>query len=207
MGPETANNASDQTAFIPTLALGIPGTATMAIILSVLILHGITPGPRLISDQPELFWGLVMSFWIGNLLLLILNIPLIGIWVRLLRIPYHILYPSIIMFVCVSLYSIDRSSFQLLLLLIFAAMGYGMRLLDLPPASLLLGFVLGPLLEEHFRRAMLRSRGDFFTFVDTPIGATLMILAAAMIVWRIYAVYRGKRLPGSARVAERSTPS
>lgn len=193
VGPETANNSSDQTAFIPTLSLGIPGTATMAIILSVLVLHGITPGPRLISEQPALFWGLVVSFWIGNLLLLILNIPLIGIWVRLLKIPYHLLYPAIIMFVCVSLYSIERSTFQMWVLLFFGALGYVMRLLDLPPASLLLGFVLGPLLEEHFRRSMIRSRGDFTAFVDTPIGATLMALALALLLWRIFRFHRGFR--------------
>lgn len=185
VGPETANNSSDQTAFIPTLALGIPGTATMAIILSVLVLHGITPGPRLITEQPTLFWGLIVSFWIGNLLLLILNIPMIGLWVRLLKIPYHLMYPAIIMFVCVSLYAIEHSVFQMWVLMAFGALGYVMRLLDLPPAPLLLGFVLGPLMEEHFRRAMIRSRGEFSTFIDTPIGATLAAIALALILWRV----------------------
>jgi TctA family transporter len=173
MAPESANNSADQTSFIPTLSLGIPGSPTMALMLGALMIHGIAPGPTLMTDQPSLFWGLIMSFWIGNLLLVILNIPLIGIWVRLLTIPYHLLFPAVLMFICIGTYSVNNSAFEVWLVVFFGFAGYLMRIFNFPAAPLLLGFVLGPLMEEHFRRAMLMSRGSFSTFIDRPISATL----------------------------------
>lgn len=185
MAPESANNAADQTSFIPTLALGIPGSPTMALMLGVLIIHGISPGPSLMTNEPDLFWGLIMSFWIGNVLLVILNVPLIGVWVRLLTIPYPLLYPAVLMFICIGTYSVNHSAFDVVLVMVFGALGYGCRLLSFPPAPLILGFVLGPLLEEHFRRAMLLSRGDFMTFVERPISATLIGLATLLLLWSV----------------------
>jgi TctA family transporter len=158
--PEAANNAAAQTAFIPTLTLGIPGSTTMALMLGALMIHGITPGPRLISEHPELFWGLIVSFLFGNLFLLILNIPLIGLWVRLLRVPHYYLYPTVVVLICVGVYSIDNSIFDIWMTLAFGVLGYVLRLFRFEPAPLLIGFVLGPMMEEFFRRAMLLSRGD-----------------------------------------------
>ncbi|MCG6121949.1 MAG: tripartite tricarboxylate transporter permease [Microvirga sp.] len=185
MAPETANNAADQTAFIPTLTLGIPGSATMAIILGVLIIHGITPGPLLVTQQPELFWGLVMSFWIGNLLLLIINIPMIGLWVKLLSIPYRLLYPAILMFVCLGVYSLNQNSFDVWIVLFFGVVGYMMRVFELPAAPMILGFVLGPLMETQFRRSLLISDGDLLTFFSRPISATILTIALLMLAWAI----------------------
>jgi len=193
MAPESANNSADQTSFIPTLSLGIPGSPTMALMLGALMIHGIAPGPSLVNDQPELFWGLIMSFWIGNLLLVILNVPLIGVWVRLLTIPYYLLFPAVLMFICIGTYSVNQSSFEVWLVVFFGFLGYLMRIFDLPAAPLLLGFVLGPLMEEHFRRAMLLSRGDFMTFIDRPISATVMALTAALLIWGVWAALREKR--------------
>lgn len=190
MAPEAANNAADQTSFIPTLTLGIPGSAPMALILGVLLVHGITPGPQLMSTRPELFWGLVMSFWIGNILLVILNLPLIGIWVRILTIPYHILYPAILMFVCIGVFSVNNSAFDVLTVIVFGMMGYAMRILGFPPAPLLLGFVLGPMLEDHFRRAMILSRGSFDVFVTQPISLFFVIVTAVLIVWSGWDIWR-----------------
>src|SRR5690606_26197372 len=133
--------------------------------LGVLMIHGVAPGPSLMTDQPELFWGLIMSFWIGNVILVILNVPLIGVWIRLLTIPYHLLYPAVLMFICIGTYSISSSPFDIWIVVFFSLLGYLMRIFDCPAAPVLLGFVLGPMMEEHFRRAMLLSRGDFATFV------------------------------------------
>lgn len=190
VAPETANNAADQTAFIPTMALGVPGSATMALMLGVLIMHGITPGPQLVTQQPELFWGLVMSFWIGNVLLVILNLPMIGLWVRLLLVPYHILYPIVLIFICVGMFTVNNNVFDLWVVAAFGAFGYVLKLLDFPTAPLLIGFVLGPLLEEHFRRSMLLSRGDMMTFLERPISATVLLAALALLLWSVYASYR-----------------
>lgn len=151
--PEAANNAAAQTAFIPTLSLAIPGSATMALMLGALMIHGINPGPQLMTQYPEVFWGLVASFWIGNVILVLLNIPLIGIWVRILQIPYQYLYPTIIVLICIGVYSVNNSIFDVALALIFGVIGYGMRLLHFEPAPLLIGFVLGPMLEEKIGRA------------------------------------------------------
>ncbi len=181
IGPESANNASDQTAFIPTLTLGIPGSPALALILGVLLIHGINPGPTLISERPEMFWGLIVSFWIGNVLLLLLNIPLIGIWVRVLTIPYHLLFPSILFFVCIGVYSVNNNVFDLWMVIGFSLVGYAMRLFRLPAAPLLLGFVLGPLMETQFRRTLIFSQGDFLAFVNGPISLILFIGCIAVV--------------------------
>lgn len=202
MAPEASNNAADQTAFIPTLTLGIPGTAPMALILGVLIIHGITPGPTFMLERPDMFWGLVMSFWIGNALLLILNLPLIGIWLRVLKIPYHILYPSVVLFVCVGVYTIGYSSFQVATLVVFATIGYGMRILLFPAAPMLLGFVLGPMIEEHFRRSMIVSRGSFDIFFATPLSTTFLTITFALLAWGLWTSVLGKQAASSKVDAE-----
>lgn len=186
MAPEAANNAADQTAFIPTLSLGVPGSATMALMLGALMIHGIAPGPTLISDEPALFWGLIMSFWVGNIILLVLNIPLIGLWVRMLTIPYHLLYPSVLLFICIGAYTGSYSALNVWMVFGFGVAGYAMRIFKFPGAPMLLGFVLGPLMEEHFRRAMLLGRGDFMTFFDRPISAAIMTLIGMILLWSIW---------------------
>lgn len=183
--PESANNAAAQTAFVPTLTLGIPGDAVMALMLGALILHGITPGPLLMVEQPELFWGLIASFVIGNLMLLVLNIPLIGLWVSVLRIPYSVLYPAIIVFICLGVYSVNNSSFDILQVALIGALGYAFAVLSFEPAPLLLGFILGPLMEEHFRRAMMLARGDVTTFVDRPLSAIILGVTVAVLAWAV----------------------
>ncbi|MAQ82738.1 tripartite tricarboxylate transporter permease [Psychromarinibacter halotolerans] len=179
--PEAANNASVQAAFIPTLSLGIPGDAVVAVLMGAMMLHGITPGPNLINDQPTMFWGLIMSFWVGNIILLVLNIPLIGLWVKLLSIPYHILYPCIFVFICLGVYSSDNSTFDIFVVLAFGVIGYGMRRYGFPATPVLLGFILGPLLEEHFRRAMLLARGDPMVFLERPISAVFLCASALLL--------------------------
>lgn len=190
VGPETANNAADQTAFIPTMTLGIPGSATMAIMLGVLVMNGITPGPSVISQKPELFWGLIMSFWIGNIALVILNIPMIGLWTRVLTVPYRMLYLFILAFVCMGIYSISQSSFEVWTVFVAGAVGYVFRMLNLPLAPLLLGFVLGPLLEEHFRRSLLLSHGDFTMFLERPVSLVLLLITAAIIASAVYSALK-----------------
>jgi TctA family transporter len=204
MAPESANNSADQTSFIPTLSLGIPGSPTMALMLGALMIHGIAPGPSLLNEQPSLFWGLVMSFWIGNLMLVVLNVPLIGIWVRMLTVPYHLLFPAILMFICIGTYTVNNSAFDVWLVAFFGLLGYMMRVFEWPAAPLLLGFVLGPLMEEHFRRAMLLSRGDFMTFVDRPISATVIAITVLILLWGFYSAFRRKN--GQRAVAARATP-
>ncbi len=193
MAPESADNSAEMTSFIPTLSLGIPGSPTMALMLGALMIHGIAPGPSLMTEQPSLFWGLIMSFWIGNVILVILNVPLIGIWVRMLTIPYHLLFPAVLMFICIGTYSVNSSPFDIWVVVFFGLLGYLMRILDWPAAPLLLGFVLGPLMEEHFRRAMLLSRGDFATFVDRPISATVIALTVAVLVWGFWSTFRQRK--------------
>ena len=199
VAPETANNAADQTAFIPTLTLGIPGSATMALMLGALMVHGIQPGPTLIMQEPALFWGLVMSFWIGNLILLVLNLPLIGLWVRLLLVPYHYLYPSIVVFICIGAYSVRANTADVFMVLGFGLLGYLMRLGNLPAAPLLLGFVLGPLVEIQFRRSMVLARGDFGNVLDRPIAGSVLAMAALMIVWTIISSLRRRRRNKTAK--------
>lgn len=193
--PEAANNAAAQTAFIPTLTLGVPGDAVLAMLLGALILHGIIPGPGLIEAQPSLFWGLVVSFVIGNLLLLVLNLPLIGLWVAILRIPYRLLYPAILVFVCIGVYSVRNSVFDIGLVLFFGVVGYGMRLLRFEPAPLILGFILGPLMEQYLRRSMVISRGDPMVFLERPMSATFLAVAALMILWVFHSGWRRRSHP------------
>jgi len=188
--PEAANNASVQAAFIPTLSLGIPGDATMAILLAAMMMHGILPQPQFFNTQPELFWGLVMSFWIGNLILLVLNIPLIGLWVRILTIPYRVLFPAILFFICVGVYSVNNNPFDIFVVMVFGVIGYVMRIFRYPAAPLLMGFILGPMMEEHFRRALLFSRGDVMTFVERPISAGFLALAALLLILSLVPMLR-----------------
>jgi len=191
--PESANSASALTAFIPTLSLGIPGSATMALLLGAMMIHGITPGPMVIVNHPDVFWGVIASFWIGNLLLVLLNIPLIGIWVRLLQVPYHLLYPAIIVLICVGVYSINSNVFDVVLALMLGVAGYGMRLLGFEPAPLLIGFVLGPMMEENLRRGLLLARGDYERLVMQPITGTILALTAALVVWSLWKSLRAGR--------------
>lgn len=186
VAPEAANNAADQTAFIPTMTLGIPGSASMALVLGVLIMQGVTPGPRLMVDRPDLFWGLVFSFWIGNILLVILNIPLIGLWVRLLTIPYRYLYPGIIVFIGLGVYSVNNSVFDVWMAMGFGILGYAMRLLNFSAAPLILGFVLGPVMEENFRRALILSEGGFMTFIDRPISGAIFAATGLVVVYAVW---------------------
>lgn len=192
-GPEAANNAAAQTAFVPTLALGIPGSATMALVLGAMTIHNIQPGPQVMTSNPDLFWGLVASMWIGNAILIILNLPLIGLWVQLLRVPYRILYPSILVFCCVGVYSVRNSVADIFMAAGFGVIGYMFKRFSCEPAPLMLGLVLGPMLEENFRRAMVTSRGDFSVFVTRPISATLIAIAVVMVVMLLFPSIRRKR--------------
>jgi TctA family transporter len=189
--PEAANNAAVQTAFIPTLMLGIPGSAAMAIMIAMLMVQGIAPGPTIMTQAPELFWGLVMSFWIGNLILFVMSAPLIGVWVRLLTVPFRILYPAILLFICIGVYAIDNSTFQVWMVVVIGAFGYLARLADLPAAPMLLGFVLGPMMEEHFRRALMLSRGDLATFFVRPISGTVMAFVIVVVLISAWRAWRG----------------
>ena len=201
--PESANNAADITAFIPTLSLGIPGSATMALMIGALTINGIAPGPNLMTAHPELFWGLVVSFWIGSLILLLLSIPLIGIWVRLLMVPIRIMVPAILMFICIGTYSVDNSAFDICLVAVLGLFGYFARILGFPAAPLILGFVLGPMLEEHFRRAMLLSRGNFSVFVVHPFSAATLAITFALLVWGLWSGARnGQRIRDARSASE-----
>ena len=184
-GPEAANNAAAITAFVPTLTLGIPGDPIMALMLGALVIHGIQPGPEMLTARPDMFWGLVVSFGIGNLLLLILNLPLIGIWVSMLRIPFRYLYPAILIFVCLGVYSVRGSAFDIATVAVVGIGGYLLALARFSPALLLLGFVLGPLIETHLRRAMLISRGDPMVFLERPIACGFVIATALLILLSI----------------------
>ena len=184
--PESANNAAVQTAFVPTLSLGIPGTPTMAIMIGALMIHGIVPGPMLMSNEPQLFWGLVASFWIGNLLLLVINIPLIGLWVSFLNVPYRLLYPAIIILICVGSYSLKNSTFDVLVMLVVGVAAYGLRRHGFLPAPLLIGFVLSPMLEENFRRAMIMGRGEVSYLFDSPISIVTWLLTLGMVLSVLY---------------------
>lgn len=188
--PEAANNASSQTAFIPTLTLGIPGSASMALILGAMMIHGITPGPVMVERHPEVFWGLIASFFIGNALLVLLNIPLIGLWVRLLRIPYHFLFPLIIVLICIGTYSVNNSVFDVVLVFVIGAIGYVLRLWGFQPAPLVIGFILGPMIEENFRRVLTISSGDLSAVVMRPISGTMLALSALLLVWGIWSSLR-----------------
>ena len=193
MGPESANNAAIQTAFIPTLTLGIPGDVVMALILATLIIHGIQPGPAVIPEHPDLFWGLAASFLVGNVMLLVINIPLIGVWVRMLTIPYKYLFPVITVLVCIGVYSVANSVFDVWMVMGFALLGYGFRMLYCEPAPLLLGFILGPMMEEHLRRAMLISRGDPTVFLTRPLSATFLAICVGLVIVMLWSSHRRRR--------------
>jgi putative tricarboxylic transport membrane protein len=192
-GPESANNAAAQTSFIPLLTLGIPAHPVMALMIGAFIVQGITPGPNVINDEPALFWGIIASMWVGNLILVLLNLPLIGLWVKLLTVPYRVLFPAIITFACLGCFAIQGNAFDVYSIAVFGLIGYVLIKLGCEPAPLLLGFVLGPLLEEHLRRAMIISRGDPMIFFTRPISATLLALAAAAVVIAVLPSVRRKR--------------
>ena len=176
--PEAANNAGAQTSFIPLLTLGIPSNPVSALMVGAMIVHGIQPGPSVINEQPALFWGMIVSMWIGNLFLVVLNYPLIGMWVRMIMIPYHLLFPGILVFCAIGVFSLKNATFDIYLMALFGIVGYVFSKLGAEPAPMLLAFILGPLMEEYLRRAMLLSRGDPMVFLHRPISATLLVLAA-----------------------------
>jgi len=180
--PESANNAGAQTSFIPMLTLGIPPNAVMALMVGAMTIHNIQPGPQVMTSNPSLFWGLIASMWIGNLMLVILNLPLIGIWVQLLKVPYRLLYPAILVFCCIGVYSINNNTFDVSMTAAFGVLGYLFFKLRCEPAPLILGFILGPMMEENLRRAMLLSRGDPTVFFTRPLSLTLLLMAAALVV-------------------------
>ncbi len=192
-GPESANNAGAQTSFIPLLTLGLPANAVMALMVGAMTIHSIQPGPQVMTANPSLFWGVIVSMWVGNMMLVVLNLPLVGLWVKLLNIPYRFLYPAIIMFCCIGVYSLKNSTFEIYEAAIMCIVGYAFLMLRLPPAPLLLGLVLGPQLEETFRRTMLLSRGDATVFFTSPMSAILLTIACLAAVAIAVPGIRGKR--------------
>ncbi len=192
-GPESANNAGAQTSFIPMLTLGIPGNAVMALMIGALMIQGIAPGPQVMTEKPDLFWGLIASMWIGNLMLVILNLPLIGMWIKLLTVPYRFLFPSILVFMAVGVFSLSNNPFDVLIMAIFGLLGYICVKLECEPAPMILGFILGPLMEENLRRAMLLSRGDPTVFLTKPISAGFMIASVLLLLAVALPAMRKKR--------------
>ncbi len=189
--PEAANNAGAQTSFIPLLTLGIPSNPVMALMMGAMMIQGIAPGPRVMAERPDLFWGMIASMWVGNLMLVILNLPLIGMWVKLLSIPYRLLYPSILVFCAIGVYSLSNNAFDLLLMAVFGALGYVLAKLECEAAPAMLGFILGPMMEENLRRGMLLSRGDPMTFLRNPLSAAFLIASAVLLLFIIVPVMRG----------------
>jgi TctA family transporter len=192
-GPESANNAGAQTSFIPLLTLGIPPNAVMALMVGAMTIHNIQPGPQVMTSNPELFWGLIASMWIGNLMLIILNLPMIGLWIKLLTIPYKWLFPAIVLFCAVGVYSENNNTFDIWMVAIFGIVGYGFLKLKCEPAPLLLGFILGPMMEENLRRALLLSRGDWSVFVMRPLSAGLLAVALVLLVIVLLPSVKAKR--------------
>jgi putative tricarboxylic transport membrane protein len=191
--PEAANNAAAQTSFIPLLTLGIPPNAVMALMVGAMTIHGIVPGPQVMTKQPDLFWGMIASMWLGNLMLIVINLPLVGVWVTLLRVPYRLLYPSIIVFCCIGIYSINNSPTDVVISAVFGLVGYWLTKHDFEPAPLVLAFVLGPLMEENLRRAMLIARGDATVFITRPISGVLIAIAAGLLVIAALPMIRKRR--------------
>ncbi|HEV8255447.1 MAG TPA: tripartite tricarboxylate transporter permease [Casimicrobiaceae bacterium] len=191
--PEAANNAGAQTSFIPMLTLGIPSNPVMALMIGAMIIQGIQPGPSVMTEQPALFWGIVVSMWIGNVFLLILNLPLIGLWVKMISIPYHLLYPAILVFCAIGVFSLANTEFDVYFMAVFGLVGYIFRKLDAEPAPMLLGFILGPMMEEFLRRALLLSKGDPMVLITRPISATMLVLAALALVMVLTPALRKKR--------------
>jgi len=191
--PEAANNAGAQASFIPMLTLGIPSNPVMALMIGALILHGIQPGPGVMEEQPALFWGLVVSMWIGNLFLLVLNLPLIGLWVRMISVPYHLLFPAILVFCGIGVFSLMNTPFDVYLMALFGVLGYAFRKLGCEPAPMMLGFILGPMMEEYLRRALLITKGDATVFITRPISATLLAVSAVALVIVLLPALKEKR--------------
>ncbi|MGH8832900.1 MAG: tripartite tricarboxylate transporter permease, partial [Polaromonas sp.] len=191
--PESANNAGSQTSFIPLLTLGIPPNAVMALMVGAMTIHNIQPGPQVMTSNPELFWGLIASMWIGNAMLVILNLPLIGIWIKLLTIPYRLLFPAIVLFCAIGVYSTNNNTWDIWMVAIFGVIGYIFTKLGAEPAPLLLGFILGPMMEENLRRALLLSRGDWSVFVTRPLSAGLLGAAALLLVIVLLPAVKSKR--------------
>jgi putative tricarboxylic transport membrane protein len=192
-GPESANNAAAQTSFIPLLTLGIPPNAVMALMVGAMTIHGIVPGPQVMTKQPDLFWGMIASMWLGNLMLVVINLPLIGIWVRLLRVPYRLLAPCILVFCCIGVYSINNAPADVIIAAVFGLIGYWLIKHDFEPAPALLGFVLGPLMEENLRRAMLIARGDATVFLTRPISGMLILISVILLVIAALPMIRKRR--------------
>jgi TctA family transporter len=192
-GPESANNAGAQTSFIPMLTLGIPSNPVMALMIGALIIQGIQPGPSVITEQPALFWGIIVSMWIGNLFLLVLNLPMIGLWVRIIMVPYHLLYPMILVFCAIGVFSLNNNNFDVYMMALFGVLGYVFAKLDCEPAPMLLGFILGPLMEEYLRRALIISRGDPMVFLTRPISATMLAMAVLAMVMVLLPAIRTTR--------------
>ena len=199
--PEAANNAAAQTGFIPTLTLGIPGSAVMTLMVGAMMMHGFAPGPNAIVEKPELFWGIVASMWLGNLMLVVLNLPLVGLWVSLLKVPYRWLFPAIVMFCCIGNYSVNNNPVDVYLCAALGALGYVLAKLDCEPAPLLLGYVLGPLFEEHLRRAMLLGRGDPVLFVTRPISLAFVLGTALLFVAMLWPALRRPANRGQSPVS------
>ena len=191
--PESANNAGAQTSFIPMLTLGIPSNPTMALMIGALMIQGIAPGPQVMTERPELFWGLIASMWVGNLMLLVLNLPLVGLWIRLLAVPYRLLFPAIFVFCCIGVYTVDNKIFDIYEIAALSALGYVLLKLDCEPAPMVLGFILGPMMEENLRRTMMISFGDPTVFVTRPISAAFLIAAAALLLAIALPALRAKR--------------
>jgi TctA family transporter len=192
-GPESANNAGAQTSFIPMLTLGIPSNPVMALMVGAMIIQGIQPGPSVMTEQPALFWGVIASMWIGNLFLVILNLPMIGLWVRLVTVPYRLLYPAILVFCGIGVFSLNNTEFDVYVMAVFGLLGYVFAKLECEPAPMLLGFILGPMMEEYLRRAMLLSRGDPLVLVQRPISAVILIVAAIALVVVVTPTIRSRR--------------
>jgi putative tricarboxylic transport membrane protein len=191
--PESANNAAAQTSFIPLLTLGIPPNAVMALMVGAMTIHGIVPGPQVMTKQPELFWGMITSMWLGNLMLVVINLPLVGVWVKLLQVPYRFLFPAILIFCSIGVYSINNAPFDCVITAVFGLIGYWLSKHDFEPAPMLLGFVLGPLMEENLRRAMLIARGDPSTFITRPISGTLIGIAVVLVAIAVLPTIARKR--------------
>jgi TctA family transporter len=192
-GPEAANNAGAQTSFIPLLTLGIPANALMALMIGALMMQGIQPGPQIMREQPQLVWGVIASMWVGNLMLLVINLPLIGLWVRFLKVPYRLMFPAIVVLCCIGIYSVNNSPADVIMTAGFGLFGYALIKFGFEPAPLLLGFVLGKLMEEKLRQALVISRGSFMTFIDRPLSGGLLALSLVLVVIAVLPSIRKSR--------------
>ena len=192
-GPESANNAGAQTSFIPLLTLGLPSNAVMALMMGAMIIQGIAPGSAVMEKRPDLFWGMVASMWIGNAMLLVINLPLLGVWVKLLSVPYRLLYPAVLLFCVIGVYSTNTEAAQLVLTALFAVFGYLLVRFGCEPAPLVLGFILGPLMEENLRRSLVMSRGDPLIFIERPISVVLLAMSLAVVALIVLPQFRSTR--------------